>query len=166
MPISKKKPLLNKKQLLRLNINSERVVVDEIMDDGTARLLRSAHLHNAPPDDLGINNWGDEKEDVVSAWRVEAFVGYETGQRLSEGDVFFIVDGSKLTNQYKPIQRSEARKLHLLISSDESRKIARREIKEQFYKLAASQMTTLDKEKKVLINRVEKKFKTDTSASE
>ncbi len=138
---------------------SERVIVDEIMDNGIARILRAPRQPGAPPDDLSINTWGDEREDFISAWRLEAFVGYETRQHLSEGDVFFVVDGEKLREEYKPIHRIEAQELHLLRPWDESRKIARNEIKMQFCKLAASAMATRPQQKKQLIQKVEKKYK-------
>jgi hypothetical protein len=146
-------------ELHNLNYEPERVVVDEIMDDGTARLLRAPRLLDASPDDFSINTWGDEREDFISAWRIEAFVGYKTRQHLSEGDVFFIGDSTRLNNKYKPIPRDEARELHLLCPWDESRKIARNEIKMQFHKLAASAMASKPQEEEILIKKIETKFK-------
>ncbi|MBW2119310.1 MAG: hypothetical protein JRH09_15500 [Deltaproteobacteria bacterium] len=146
-----KEPSLNKK--------SERVVVDEIFDDGIARLLRSPRLPNiADKVSFAIQNWDEEREDFIESWRVEAFVGYPSKQRLREGDVFFIADGSKLTANYKPIPREKARQEHLLLDWDISSGIARNEIKKQFSKLAATKMSTGTKDREKLIDKVDKKF--------
>ena len=120
-----------------VNERSERIVVDEIFDDGMARLLR-----------------------------VAAFVGYPSKLQLKEGDVFVIADGTKLNMSYKPIPRERASLEHLLIHSDTSREIARREIKKQFYKLTAAQVSTGERERNILIDKVDKKFKDDSSTGE
>ncbi len=146
-----KEPSLNKK--------SERVVVDETFDDGIARLLRASRLSNiGDKESFEIQNWNEEREDFIESWRVEAFVGYPSKQRLREGDVFFIADGSRLTANYIPIPREKARREHLLLDWDISRGIARNEIKKQFSKLAATKLSTNTKDRKKLIDRVEKKF--------
>ena len=152
----KKEPIVNEK--------SERIVVDEIFDDGMARLLRVARSPNtAEEKDFAIHTWGEEREDFIKAWRVAAFVGYPSKLRLKEGDVFFIADGTKLNVNYKPIPRESACIEHLLLPRDTSREIARREIKKQFYKLAAAKMSTDSKDRYILINKVDKKFKDDSS---
>jgi hypothetical protein len=138
---------------------AQRIVVDEIMDNGTARILRAPRLPNAQAKDLSMKSWGDEQEDFISAWRLEAYVGFDSKQHLSEGDVFFIVDGAKLNNEYKPINRLEARELHLLLPWDESRKIARNEIKMQYQKLAAAEIASKPREEQYLLQRIENKFK-------
>ena len=146
-----KEPSLNKK--------SERVVVDEIFDDEIARLLRAPRLPKiADKESFGIQNWGEEYEYFIESWRVEAFVGYPSNQRLREGDVFFIADGSKLTTNYKPIPREKARQEHLLLNSDVSRDIARNEIKKQFSKLATNKLSEDARDREKLVERVEKKF--------
>ena len=146
--------------------NSERVVVDEIFDNGTTRLLRAKRLPEGAEGDFSIQTWGEEREDFVAVWRVEAFVGFPSKQCLKEGDVFFIADGTKLNNTYKPIPRERARKEHLLMPWETSRKIARMEIKKQFYKFAVTRMATKPKERATLLKQVEKKFETDTPTSE
>ncbi len=145
--------------------NAERVVVDEIFDNGTTRLLRAKRLSNSPEGDFSIQTWDDESEDFIAAWRIEAFVGFPSKQKLKEGDVFFIADGTKLHDKYKPIVRETAKKEHLLISWEKSRELARIEIKKQFYKLAVTRMTTQTKERETLLKRVEKKFETDLPTS-
>ena len=148
-----------KKKKLSPTKNSERVVVDEIFDDGIARLLRALRLQNiADKEGFDIQNWDEEREDFIDSWRVEAFVGYPTKQRLREGDVFFIADGSKLTTNYKPIPREKARQEHLLLNSDVSRDIARNEIKKQFSKLATNKLSEDARDREKLVERVEKKF--------
>ena len=61
---------------------SERVVVDEIFENGTVRLLRAKRLSGTSKDDLGIESWGEEIEDFQSEWRVAAFVGYPSSKKL------------------------------------------------------------------------------------
>lgn len=156
-------PSDEKATLPKPNKKSERVVVDEIFDNGIARLLRAARLPNtAEEKDFAIHTWGEEREDFIEAWRVAAFVGYPSKLRLKEGDVFFIADGTKLNVKYKAIPRERACIEHLLLPWDTSRKIARREIKKQFYKLAAAKMSTDSKDRNILINKVDKKFKDDS----
>lgn len=150
--VKQKKPSLSKK--------SQRVVVDEIFDDGIARLLRAPRLPNiADKESFDIQNWEEEYEDFIESWRVEAFVGYPSNIKLKEGDVFFIADGSKLKANYKPIPRERASKEHLLLHWDASRKIARNEIKKQFSKLAVTKLSTGTKDREILIDKVDKKFK-------
>lgn len=146
-----KEPSLNKK--------SERVVVDEIFDDGIARLLRAPRLPKiADKESFDIQNWGEEYEDFIESWRVEAFVGFPSNIKLKEGDVFFIADGSRLTANYRPIPREKARQEHLLLDWDISRRIARNEIKKQFSMLSATKLSIDTKDREKLINTVDKKF--------
>lgn len=151
-----------KKDSLNISNKSERVVVDEIFDNGTARLLCAKRLPDAPKDDCSIRTWREEKEAFMDVWRFEAFVGFPSRQSLREGDVFFISDGTKLNNTYKPVPRDVARKENLILPWEISTKIARTEIKKQFYKLAATQMTSRTKDRETLLKRVDQKFKTDT----
>ena len=142
---------------------SERIVVDEIIDGAkkwpNARLLRAKRLAKQPEEDFGIHTWGDEREDCISAWRIEAFVGFPRSRKLGEGDVFFITDGSKLTNKYDPIPRKEAARKHLLVHWDEARRMARSEIKREFATLAAVQMAGDDANKiKKLVSDAEEKI--------
>lgn len=145
---------------------SQRIVVDEIIDGPDeypkARLLRADRLRNRKPDDLGIHAWGDEVEDCISAWRVEAFVGFTGSRKLREGDVFFVKNGSLLTEQYDPIQRDKAANKHLLVHWDESRQMARREIKKEFSALSAAQIAEGDEGKiEKLVKDAEEKIKND-----
>ena len=115
---------------------SERVVVDELFDGGSVRLLRAKRLAGAPADDLSISCWASETEYIMSAWRVEAFVGFPAGRRLMEGDVFFVLDSRRLTAGYHPekagLKRKDAARKHLLVHWDKSREIARKDIKKEF----------------------------------
>jgi len=123
-----------------VNENSERVVVDEIMENGRARILRAPRLPKASGTDLGIDTWGDEVEEAITVWKLEAFVGFKAPRKLKEGDVFFIRDGSGLSETYtgqKVIARDKAAEKHLIEAADESREQARNEIKERFYNLTA-----------------------------
>jgi len=162
MPKNEKKQTSDHALTRKPSKKSERVVVDEIFEDGLARLLRAKRAPKHPDDDLGIHTWDEESEDFIEAWRVEAFVGFPTQRSLGEGDVFFIVDGSKLNRDYKPIARDVARSVHLLRAWDESTEIARAEIKKQFYKLSAAQIAAGKKrDTDKLMRRVDKKFKTN-----
>jgi len=119
---------------------SERVVVDEVFDDGSARLLRARRLFGCAPGDLSIGTWGEEREDFLASWLVEAFVGFTGTRRLTEGDVFFLVDGDELSNAYRGdaiLPRSVAEAKHLLVPIGRSVDIARREIKEASFILTA-----------------------------
>lgn len=138
---------------------SERVVVDEIFDDGTARILRAQRRSDADRDDFSINAWKEEAEDFIRVWRMEAFAGFTSKQALKEGDVFFVVNGSDLSNAYKPIERKKAKTKHLVMPWETSLRIARQEIKEQFYKLTATRMSEKPGEQKRLLNQVSEKFK-------
>lgn len=138
---------------------SERVVVDEIFDDGDARILRARRRADADGDDVSIRAWEQETEDFIRVWRLEAFAGFTSKQALKEGDVFFISDGSQLNDSYKPIERAKAQAKHLVMPWDTSRQMARQEIKEQFCKLTATRMAEKPGEKKILLDRVSKKFK-------
>jgi hypothetical protein len=123
-----------------LGPQSERVVVDELFDNGTVRLLRSRRKRNKRKNDFSITAWGWEREDIMETWRVEAFVGFTGGRTLAEGDVFFVADGSELNDKYEPIPLKAAQQEHLLMDWDDSREMARKDIKEQFYRLAATQV--------------------------
>ncbi|MCP4671677.1 MAG: hypothetical protein GY857_10260, partial [Desulfobacula sp.] len=72
-----------------------------------------------------------------------------------------IVDGTKLDNSYKPIPREKARREHLLIPWETSIKIARMEIKKQFYKLSVTRMTTQPNDRDQMMKRVDMKFEKD-----
>ncbi len=149
---------------LKISAKSERVVVDEIFDNGTTRLLRASRLPNCAEDDYSIETWSEEREEFIDAWRIEAFVGFTSNQNLKEGDVFFISDGTKLKKNYKPISREKARDEHLLLPWKISREIARMEIKKQFHKLAATRIASRPSERDTFLKRVDKKFKTDKPA--
>ena len=119
---------------------SERVVVDELFEDGSARLLRAKRLFGCAPDDLSIDTWGEEREDFLASWLVEAFVGFTGTRRLAEGDVFFLVDGDELSDAYRGdaiLPRTVADTKHLLVPIGRSVDIARREIKEASFLLTA-----------------------------
>lgn len=138
---------------------SERVVVDELFESGFARILRAKRNPDANPTDFSIDTWGNEREEFLEKWRVEAFVGFLSGRRLREGDVFFIKDGGQLDGKYKPIKRTEAAETHLLLPSEESREIAREEIKRQFAIISAAQMSPdSERLRAELVKRAEKKF--------
>lgn len=161
-------PTKKKTSQLRPTVKSERVVVDEIFDDGTARLLRANKTTDSAETDLSIEAWNNEYEFFIKAWQVEAFVGFPTWRKLREGDVFLIADGSKFTTTYgttlddhrkKPLPREVAAKAHLLRPVDKSRELARQEIKKEFYKLSAARMTSDKNEMEQLLKTVEDKFK-------
>ncbi len=141
---------------------SERIAVDELFDDGSARILRAGRSNDASSKDYGIDNWNTEKEDFVDQWKLEAFVGFPSSRKLNEGDVFFVRDGSKINNSYKGkkiLPRLVAKKKHLIVPWDKSISIAREETKEQFFKLTVSHIANTPKERKQLNKEVEKNIK-------
>lgn len=151
---------------------SERIVVDEIIDgdDGktTVRLLRAKRSMNSSPEDMSIEAWNSETEDFIEAWQVEAFVGLPPGRKLREGDVFFIADRSKLDKYYgtkrskrhkKPLPRTVAENIHLLSPEENSREVARREIKMQFENLYATSITTDESDLNKMRSVINEKFK-------
>ena len=149
---------------LKPTIKSERVVVDELFDSGLARLLRAKRNTKYDPEDFSMDAWEKEQEDFIESWRIEAFAGFPSGRKLQEGDVFFIVDGSKLNNTYKPVPRESARLKHLLLPGERAREIARSEIKKEFYKLSAIQISSDKKrERNILLKRVEKNIEIESA---
>jgi hypothetical protein len=117
---------------------SERVVVDEILENHTARLLRSRY-DTRGRGSFDLEYWLDERVDVLFDWQVEAFVGMQAPRRLQEGDVFFLVDGELLTSGYKPVARKVARQQHLLLDWGKARSLARDQMKQEYGVLAVTQ---------------------------
>lgn len=142
------------------NANSARVAIDEIFDDGFARILKAPRDPEADDNDLGIETWLEETEELMKVWRVEAFVGFKAKQSLKEGDVFFVKDSAIMNDKYKPIARDIASVEHLLLPTEESTGKARKEIKKESSRLFAHKNTTKKSLEKAL-KQVEKKFKTD-----
>lgn len=151
--------MTTKGETITAGTRSERIVVDEIFENGSARLLRAKRVRSAAKDDLGIEAWGEEQVDILEAWKVAAFAGLPSGRLLFEGDVFLIKDGSKLNTEYKPIPREVARARHLIVSSDKSRRLARQEIQKQTSLLTAAGLAGGDtKELEKLEKSVSEKF--------
>lgn len=129
---------------------AQRVVVDEIMDTGVARILRADRLPGFESNDLTINTWSEEKEDFIEVWKLEAFVGLTGGRKLREGDVFFIKNGDLLSRGYrgkKIIKRAKAQKEHLIESVNDSIERARWEIQDETRKLTADYLATSKRDK-------------------
>lgn len=146
--------------------NSERIVVDEIFDDGKARILRANRNAKADAEDVSIGTWGDEREEVVSSWRLEAFVGFSNGRKLREGDVFLVADGTLFDENYNPkkerITREFARENHLLVDFDASRQEARMEVKQQAFLLTAVRLAQGNEQAvATLSRRIDQKFSDD-----
>ncbi len=145
-------------------MESQRVVVDQIVADGSSsggvRLLRADRLEQyAQSKSISIETWADEEEDWIATWRVKAFVGFPSQRPVQEGDVYFVKTASRLHKNYKPIPIEKAREIHLLCSPDESREIARTEIKKEFFLLAAAKDPDEGKRtKEKLVASLEKDF--------
>lgn len=142
---------------------AERIVVDEVMAGGTVRLLRAPRLPGFKPTDLSIGTWGPEREDFMTRWKVEAFVGFRAPRRLREGDVFYVRDGTRLSEEYegrKVLPRDRARERHLLVTDwYAAREKARKEIKEQFFKLTASSLASSKRERQLLTRIVDENLR-------
>lgn len=122
-----------------------RVVVDEIFDNGTARLLEAKRATGfEDTSDLGIDTWGTEEEKIMRVEDLEFFIGFPPRRHLREGDVFFVKDGSLLDEKYiknlKQEKKSVSFSEHLLRHWDRSKELARQEIKGEFYKLTVHQI--------------------------
>ena len=135
--------------------NAQRVVVDEVMDTGVARILRADRLPGYKAEDLGIQSWGEETEDFIEAWKIEAFVGFSGGRKLREGDVFFIKDGKLLNEDYfgeKILKRKIAEEKHLLKSVDDAVEQARWEIKDEMRRLSAEHLIKKESDRQLFDN--------------
>ena len=144
--------LVSKQKKTLTHPKAQRIVVDEVMDTGVARILRADRLPGYEADNLSIQSWGDEKEDFIEAWKIEAFVGFSGGRRLREGDVFFIRDGSLLNKFYvgeKIIKRKAAKEKHLLQAVDDAVEMARWEIKDETRKLSAEHLVLMNEDRKM-----------------
>lgn len=151
-----------KKQKMAPGPKSARVVVDEIFegaDARKARLLVARRLRRKKSSSLDTKYWGKEREMIMVTGLVEAFVGFPSRRKLREGDVFFITNHEKLKPGYKPIPRSVAKRIHLLVDWQESRELARSEIKRQFRELSMLQATPDRKERRILQKLVRARLK-------
>ena len=70
MPKDEKKQTNSNSLTHKPREKSERVVVDEIFEDGLARLLRAKRVAKHPDNDLGIHTWDEEREDFIEACKV------------------------------------------------------------------------------------------------
>ena len=143
--------------------NSERIVIDEIFEDGTVRLLRSKRLSGFPNNAFGLETWGEESEDFLYKGPIEAFVGLPTERQLGEGDVFFLADGSKLNKDYIGtkinVTRVDARIIHLLKKVDYSVALSREQIKAEFHKHTTKLIEEDTKERQELLMEIDKRRK-------
>lgn len=164
----KKKTKTNKREKDKIYPNAQRIVVDEIFEngkDGLVRILRSRRLPGFSRIDFGIHTWGDEKEDFITQWRIEAFVGFSTHRKLKEGDVFIIEDGRKLDDyktREKVLPRDVAKKIHLIMHWDHSIKSSRTEIKIASHKLTITEISPkpdeVPKLNKIVDDKAQKKW--------
>jgi hypothetical protein len=170
----------------RPNPKSERVVIDEVFSDGTARVLRASRKKDRNDPGLDIEAWENEKEKEVKILHLEFLLAHEReGRHLKEGDVFFLVDGEEffekrlkhvqeLLKKYdkldlEQVQREEKTILqefpdiakilkpeHLIETTEASRVLVRREIKKEYQKLTVTQGIKDKKIRDQLYEAVEK----------
>jgi hypothetical protein len=117
-----------------VSLRAERIVVDKIFKNGTVRLLRAGRRPGFAPDDFGARTWGQQREEILDQFTVEAFVGMKPPRVLQEGDTFYVADGTKLNRDYrgaKIVDPDRARQDHLLRDWDESIAQARTELEEK-----------------------------------
>lgn len=168
------------------NPKSERVVIDEVFSDGTARVLRASRKKDRNDSGLDIEAWENEIEHEVKILHVEFLLEHELeGRHLKEGDVFFLTDGEDFfERRLKSIQEvladydkfdleqiqkekktifqkfsdlAKTLKAEPLIETTEaSRKLARREIKKEYHKLIVTQGIKDKKIRDQLYKAVEK----------
>lgn len=170
----------------RPNPKSERVVIDEVFSDGTARVLRASRKKDRNDHGLDIEAWENEKEKEVKILHLEFLLAHELeGRHLKEGDVFFLVDGEdffekrlkhvrEILKNYdkfdlEQVQREKKTILqefpdiaktlqpeHLIETTEASRELVRREIKKEYQKLTITQGIKDKKIRDQLYEAVEK----------
>jgi hypothetical protein len=170
----------------RPNPKSERVVIDEVFSDGTARVLRASRKKDRNDHGLDIEAWENEKEKEVKVLHLEFLLAHELeGRHLKEGDVFFLVDGEdffekrlkhvrEILKNYdkfdlEQVQREKKTILqefpdiaktlqpeHLIETTEASRELVRREIKKEYQKLTVTQGIKDKKIRDQLYEAVEK----------
>lgn len=170
----------------RPNPKSERVVIDEVFSDGTARVLRASRKKDRNDTGLDVEAWENEKEQEVKVLHLEFLLEHELeGRHLKEGDVFFVVDGEdffekrlkrirEILKNYdkfdlEQVQREKKTILqefsdiaktlkpeHLIETTEASRELARREIKKEYHKLTVTQGIRDKKIRDQLYEAVEK----------
>jgi len=168
------------------NPKSERVVIDEVFSDGTARVLRASRKKDRNDSGLDIEAWENEIEQEVKILHVEFLLEQELqGRHLKEGDVFFLFDGEdfferrlksiqEVLEDYdkfdlEQIQKEKKTILQkfsdfaetlepepLIETTEASRKLARREIKKEYHKLIVTQGIKDKKIRDQLYKAVEK----------
>ena len=167
-----------KKRRLKVCPASERVVVDSVFSDRTARLLRAPRKKSAVTTELACSEWGREKECPVKCEALEVLLVKELkGQKIKEGDVFFIHNGRDffdrkikritkvLAKKHDP--RSEDKLLRkarlgpeeLICSPPDAKWLARQEMKTEFAKLLTAQGVRQDKVRNRVFNDVDKAMK-------
>lgn len=164
---------------------SERVVIDEIFSDGTARILRATRKKDFSEQELGIEAWENESEQMEKILHMEFLLVEELKERhLREGDVFFIADGKdfferrlkqagNVLKDYDKLELEQVKKKKkaiirtfsedvkkikpepLLMTLEKSREIARQEIKREFHKLTITQGIEEEKIRTQLYDAVE-----------
>ena len=170
----------------RPNPKSERVVIDEVFSDGTARVLRASRKKDRNDHGLDIEAWENEKEKEVKILHLEFLLAHELeGRHLKEGDVFFLVDGEdffekrlkhvrEILKNYdkfdlEQVQREKKTILqefpdiaktlqpeHLIETTEASRELVRIEIKKEYQKLTVTQGIKDKKIRDQLYEAVEK----------
>jgi hypothetical protein len=170
----------------RPNPKSERMVIDEVFSDGTARVLRASRKKDRNDHGLDIEAWENEKEQDVKVLHLEFLLAHELeGRHLKEGDVFFLVDGEdffekrlkhvrEILKNYDKFDLEQvlrekktllqefsdiAKTLkpeHLIETAAASRELARREIKKEYHKLTVTQGIKNKKIRDQLYEEVEK----------
>ncbi len=153
---------------------SERVVVDSVFPDGTLRLLRARRKESDEDIGLARDAWQHEEECEVPREALEALLADElSGRRIREGDVLFVSGGpeffekklrrisevlaseSGMEGEPGPLRRPDIEPERLILPLDESRRIARQEIRTQFARLVVTQNVRDDALRDRLFSKVE-----------
>lgn len=175
----------------RPNPKSERVVIDEIFSDGTARVLRASRKKDRNDHGLDIEAWENEKEKEVKVLHLEFLLAHELeGRHLKEGDVFFLVDGEdffekrlkhvrEILKNYDKFDLEQVQRVkktilqefpdiakilkpeHLIETTEASRELVRREIKKEYQKLTVTQGIKDKKIRDQLYEAVEKALESE-----
>lgn len=168
---------MRSRERARPSTESERIVVDEIFDDGTARVLRAKRKPDCPDDDFRIDAWENEDEEIIETKPMELLLADElSGRDLGEGDVFLVSSGETFFEKQLPKAKELAVKVEaesrsvikkmlskrspkdipsLLQPLTESKRLARREIKLRFNKLVVTRGIKEKEARKKLMGRAE-----------
>jgi hypothetical protein len=167
----------------QVNARSERVAVDSVFTDGSARLLRAKRKADRPTEDMGYEAWSEEEDALVSTDVLENLLSNEfMGRRCREGDVYWIPNGDEFfahidrlakwlgdkgdsTQLPNMMQELQIAPVKLLRSIDESKDFSRRAMKTEVAKLVAVQGISDETTRKSIFEDIERVVQQNVAAT-